>query len=470
MAWRLVGRRAAGGGSMLWHVRSLPSSGGAGGAVVAIMMNDILLLPEPQPHSVVVRRRDGSVKYFSSSSSGNNNQGGPPLPPPTSPSSGAGGGGPGAGGGNAPPSSFSSSFSSIPIRKSSFQPRRRPPKEYRPFVAKKKTPYKEEYPGNPILTFDTDFNMAHGKNDLERIYGPYYADVVVEARRERAILDSDHMNVHDPIEEQMRAADFMTTEPGSTEEQIYRRRLMEHLTLKEQTDLHEDLDEIMATAEERWLNLEDDSDFRYLKPSKDDKEKKDAERKKQEDEEEILYSRNDDDPDSRFDPNASAYGVWGEYIVTVSRGNHNWRGGRLYSYRAMVVGGNGNGCAGFGVGQGKTALAAVDKAGRQSRRNVFFVNRYQGERLTRDLVGKHNSCKVILREVNEGLRGNVLCREILARFGITNASCKAFGRRHPWSVVYATFKAILSHESIEDIALKTGQRLVTVDKAARVRL
>ena len=71
---------------------------------------------------------------------------------------------------------------------------------------------------------------------------------------------------------------------------------------------------------------------------------------------------------------------------------------------------------------------------------------------------------------DNGLRGNELMREILKRFGITNASCKSFGNRNPYNVVRATFKALMTHDSLEDIALQRGKRILSIDKAMRMQI
>lgn len=137
----------------------------------------------------------------------------------------------------------------------------------------------------------------------------------------------------------------------------------------------------------------------------------------------------------------------------------------------LLCSGNLNGCAGFGTGKAKDPQTAVVAASRKCKRNIFFVDRYQNSSLSRDLVGKSNSCKVVLRASHRGLRGNPLCLEILKYFGITNATAKCVhGNRSQYNVVRATFKALMTHESMEDIALKRGRRIVSVDRGRRLGL
>ena len=155
-------------------------------------------------------------------------------------------------------------------------------------------------------------------------------------------------------------------------------------------------------------------------------------------------------------------------LISTDRVCKMWRGGRIESYRALVIGGNLKGCGGFGVGKSFEPQDAVEIASRMAKRNIFFVDRYRGRTLTKDLFGRQNNCKVHLRCGKNGLRGNPLSCEILKLFGITDVVVKAHGRRRPANVVRATFKALLTHESLEEISMKRGIRLVNLQKAKRL--
>ncbi len=145
-------------------------------------------------------------------------------------------------------------------------------------------------------------------------------------------------------------------------------------------------------------------------------------------------------------------------------------GGRKGSYRALAIGGNGNGCGGFAVGKAENMDIAIELAVRNTRKNPYFVERFQGCMLTRNLAGKHNSCKVALRTTSDGLKGNDLVSSILLHFGITHCNSKTHGNRNDYNVVYATFKALMTHESLEEIALKRGRRLISVERARRLQV
>jgi len=92
--------------------------------------------------------------------------------------------------------------------------------------------------------------------------------------------------------------------------------------------------------------------------------------------------------------------------------------------------------------------------------------------LSSDLAGKHNSCRVLLRatEPNVGLKGHDLVTLILTYFGVTDCSAKTHGNRNIYNVVRATFKAICTHESLEEISLKRGKRLINLERAKRLQI
>ena len=155
-------------------------------------------------------------------------------------------------------------------------------------------------------------------------------------------------------------------------------------------------------------------------------------------------------------------------LIRTDRVSKMWRGGRVVSFRALVIGGNLRGCGGFGLGKAFEPEDAVEIACRMARRNVFFVDRFRGRSLARDLAGRQNSCRVVLRATTNGLRGNPLCCEILKLMGITNVVAKAHGSRNHYNVVRATYKALLAHESLDETAMKRGLRLVNLQRAKRL--
>jgi len=254
----------------------------------------------------------------------------------------------------------------------------------------------------------------------------------------------------DSIESKLKTMDFFTSADGSTEDLVGARR-----AVSAETYDHSDVsaEEMLSRIDE----LVDQERFDYMELPKT----------------EFAASMSDESSQdmgttSQIPHNQLAHGDWGEMLIRTDRVSKMWRGGRVVSFRALVIGGNLRGCGGFGIGKSFEPEDAVEIACRMAKRNIFFVDRYRGRTLTRDLVGRQNSCKVVLRPTTNGLRGNPLCCEILKLMGITNVVAKAHGSRNHSNVVRATYKALMTHESLDEIAMKRGLRLVNLQRAKRL--
>ena len=341
-----------------------------------------------------------------------------------------------------------------------YRPRRRQSPEYRPLQPTKKK-RKGWLASDKAKQVDLD-QISGLTNPLDAEFGPHGADVL---RRIRKDTFQHRPGNTDEAEEELRIMDYFTAEDGSTEELVAERRMLSE-AFDNEADRKAFMEEVNKLLEKGRLYSDSLEDEDYTTKDKDSVVVSEF-MENLRDEYEVDE---DEDPETRILPNQLAFGEWSEMLVTVDRNTKLWRGGRLESYRALVIGGNLNGCAGFGVAKADDPLRAVDMASRHCKRNIFFIDRYQNDGLTGDLVGKQNSCTVQIRATDNGMRGNPLVREILKRFGVTNAAAKALGRRSPWNVVRATFKAILTHDSIEDIALKRGKRIVSVERAMRMQV
>ena len=159
-------------------------------------------------------------------------------------------------------------------------------------------------------------------------------------------------------------------------------------------------------------------------------------------------------------------GDWAETIVSIGRTQKVLKGGIQVSFRALVVIGNLQGAGGFGVGKGRSAIDAMRFASAYARRNLFFVDRYRETALVHDVQGRHNNCVVRIVAVppGRGMTAGDTVGTILQQMGLSNFSAKVHGRRNPYSVVRATFAALSTHQSIEQIALKRGRRLLEVER------
>jgi small subunit ribosomal protein S5 len=342
----------------------------------------------------------------------------------------------------------------------SFRPRRTPSKDfvrshqkqYGIKLTKPKGPKEPFDVSTPIPKIDshTDIHITDGGEDGEKkdweSLGPLMGGALRFLRAQQHRPISKNMT---DVEAQLRMMDFFTSDPGSTEDLVGSRRAVAMEALE-----GENTDAILAEID----RLVDKERIEYMElPPSDPVGVDDLEKETNKGSSQIPH-------------NQLAHGEWGELLIRTDRVCKMWRGGRIESYRALVVGGNLCGCGGFGVGKAFEPEDAVEIACRMAKRNIFFVDRYRGRGLTRDLVGRQNSCKVYLRSTNNGLRGNPLSCEILKLMGITNVVAKAHGSRNHYNVVRATFKALLTHESLEEIAMKRGVRLINLQKAKRLQI
>lgn len=337
---------------------------------------------------------------------------------------------------------------------------------------------------------------------LDAMYGTPGADLIRDLRHRVA-----HPHEYE-TDEYLKIMDYWTADQGSTEEKVFERRALAHHTPEEREKFFSEIEDTIEEGEKvamPFLESEfawgenfskvlapdpnkvylrklkrvlkrggtladvDDPSWNYATDSDDDEDSDDEREQRR-----MEQTMDDQDPTAqsqRIQPNQKAFGNWSEMLISTRMGNKLWKGGRLESYRAYMIAGNMNGCGGFGLGQAKEPQKALIYASRLCKRNIFFVDRYK-DGICHDLSGRHNSTRVYIRmnTQGQGLRGNPLMREILMRFGITNAVCKAHDNRHPWNVVMATFKALQTHCSMEDTAMARGRRLVSMDRAMRMKI
>lgn len=328
-----------------------------------------------------------------------------------------------------------------------FKPSRRTPTALRSNLAPKpKTKSKKAKPPIHLKS-----SSSHQQKKSKKQSNPYET-LGVDAADAFDYLSNHGSNAPDH-ESVLRTADFMTADVGTTEDLVGMRRALTMHTgsKKEAEEVQQTIDALIEHASDNSWENQSWVDTNANKTTDRD-------------------FQDDDDDDA--DPLQKAFGPWSETIVRVDRVQKVQRGGTRVRYRALVIAGNLNGCAGFGVAKANAPNEAAALASRVAKRNIFFVDRYNGSGLTTDLVGRQNSCKVTLRSVNpnRGLHGHPLICEILKYFGITDCTAKSHGNRNVYNVVRATFKAIMTHESLEDVALKRGKRLMNLERAKRLKI
>eukprot|EP01006_Ploeotia_vitrea_P003966 TRINITY_DN113593_c0_g1_i1.p1 TRINITY_DN113593_c0_g1~~TRINITY_DN113593_c0_g1_i1.p1 ORF type:complete len:402 (+),score=191.69 TRINITY_DN113593_c0_g1_i1:27-1208(+) len=149
-------------------------------------------------------------------------------------------------------------------------------------------------------------------------------------------------------------------------------------------------------------------------------------------------------------------------LISLDRRVRVTRQGKMQSYSALVLGGNGYGFAGFGIGRGLTPQIAQDNAWKNVEKNLIRVPIHQNRTIAHPVEGWHNNTKVIFypRESDLPLTPMGGIQYAVAYcLGIVDASSKVWGGRNRYSQMYATFNALSQLQSLERVAQKRGRRV-----------
>ncbi|ADN74500.1 SSU ribosomal protein S5P [Ferrimonas balearica DSM 9799] len=146
-----------------------------------------------------------------------------------------------------------------------------------------------------------------------------------------------------------------------------------------------------------------------------------------------------------------------EKLIAVNRVSKVVKGGRIFSFTALTVVGDGNGRVGFGYGKAREVPAAIQKAMEKARRNMYTVSLKNGT-LHHPVKGRHSGSKVYMQPASEGtgiIAGGAM-RAVLEVAGVHNVLAKAYGSTNPINIVRSTVDALVNMKSPEQIAAKRG--------------
>ena len=144
-------------------------------------------------------------------------------------------------------------------------------------------------------------------------------------------------------------------------------------------------------------------------------------------------------------------------VVYVGRTAKVVKGGRRFSFSAIVVVGNGNGYVGYGLGKASEVNDAVAKATAEARRNVVKVTLQKGT-LPHEVIGRYGAAKVLFRPATAGTgviaAGAV--RAVLELCGVQDVLTKSLGSTNPHNSVKAAINGLKSLENVESVARRRG--------------
>jgi small subunit ribosomal protein S5 len=159
-----------------------------------------------------------------------------------------------------------------------------------------------------------------------------------------------------------------------------------------------------------------------------------------------------------------------ERVVTINRVAKVVKGGRRFSFTALVVVGDGDGTVGVGYGKAKEVPAAIAKGVEEAKKNFFKVPRIQAT-IPHPVQGEKAAGVVLLRPASPGtgvIAGGPV-RAVLECAGIHDVLSKSLGSDNAINIVHATVAALKMLERPEEVAARRGLPLEDVAPAALLR-
>lgn len=149
-------------------------------------------------------------------------------------------------------------------------------------------------------------------------------------------------------------------------------------------------------------------------------------------------------------------------LVAINRVTKVTKGGRTFSFSAIVVVGNENGIVGWGLGKASEVTAAIAKGVDAAKKNLVKVPVYKGT-IPHDQVAKFGGAKVLLRPARSGtgVKAGGAMRAVLESVGIRDILAKSQGSSNPHNLVKATMEALLE---LRDAYTVAQQRGITMEK------
>lgn len=149
-----------------------------------------------------------------------------------------------------------------------------------------------------------------------------------------------------------------------------------------------------------------------------------------------------------------------ERLVEVNRVAKTVKGGRIMSFAALSIVGDGEGRVGFGRGKSREVPVAIQKSMEAARRNMITVQ-LKDNSIQYATSARHSASKVYMQpaSVGTGVIAGGAMRSVLELAGVQNVLTKIYGSTNAINVVRATFKALAQIRSPEHVAEKRGLSL-----------